>query len=76
MVGACGTHGRQEMCIQVLFGRPDGKRPFRRRSRRWEQLIKTDVQEAEWEIIDFIDVSQDTDRWRALVNEAMNSRVA
>jgi len=43
--------------------------------RRGKDNIKMDLQELEWEGMDWIDVAQDTDRWRALVNAVMNFRV-
>jgi hypothetical protein len=57
---------------RVLVGKPEGKRPLGRPRRRWEDNIKMDLQEVEW---DWIHVVQDRDRWRALVNAAMNLRV-
>jgi len=56
-------------------GKPEGKRPFGRTMRRGKDNIKMDLQELEWEGMDWIDVAQDTDRWRALVNAVMNFRV-
>jgi len=41
---ACGTYWRQSSCIQVFDGRPQGKRPFGRPRRRWEDDIKMDLQ--------------------------------
>jgi hypothetical protein len=43
--------------------------------RRWEDNIKMDLREVEWGDMDWIDLVQDRDRWRALVNAAMNLRV-
>ena len=57
----------------VLVGKPEGKRPLGRPRRRWEDNIKTDLQEVEWGM-DWIDLSRDTDRWRELVNAVMNLR--
>jgi hypothetical protein len=51
------------------------KRPLGRPRRRWEDNIKMDLQEVGYEGMDWIDVAQDKDRWRALVNAAMNLRV-
>jgi hypothetical protein len=48
MDGACSTYGRQERIIQVLVGRPKGKRPLGRLRRRWEDNIKMDFQYVEW----------------------------
>jgi hypothetical protein len=60
---------------RILVGRPEGRRPFGRRRRRWEDNIKMDLQEVRWEGVDWIDMAQDRDRWRDLVNTVMNLRV-
>ena len=59
----------------VLVGKPEGKRPLGRPKRRWEDNIKIYLQEVGCESIDWIDVAQDRERWRALVNAVMNFRV-
>ena len=51
---------------------PEGKRPLVRPRRRWEDNIKMDLEEVGCEGMDWIDVAQDRDRWRALVNAVMN----
>jgi hypothetical protein len=48
-------------------GKPEGRRPLGRFRRRWEDNIKTDLQEVGWGDIDWIDLAQDGDRWQALV---------
>ena len=57
------------------MGKPEGKRPLGRPKRRWEDNIKMDLQEVGCGIIDWIELAQDMDRWRALVNAVMNLRV-
>jgi hypothetical protein len=57
---------------RILVGKPEEKRPFCRHRRRWEDNIKIDLQEVGCEGMDWIDVAQDMDRWRALVNAVMN----
>ena len=61
--------------MQGLVGKSEGKRPFGRPKRRWEDNIKMDHKEVEWEGIDWIQLAQDRDRWKALVNGVMNLRV-
>jgi hypothetical protein len=53
-------------------GKLEGKRPLRRPRQRWEDNIKMDLREMGWGGMDWIDVAQDRDRWRALVNTVMN----
>jgi hypothetical protein len=57
-----------------LVRRPEGKRPLERPKRRWED-IKMHFQEVGWEGTDWIDVAQDRDKWRPLLNVVMNIRV-
>jgi hypothetical protein len=56
-------------------GKPEGKRPLERPRLRWEDNIKMDLREIEWGGMDWIDLAQDRDQWRALVNTEMNLRV-
>ena len=58
------------------MGRPTGKKPLGRPKRRWEDNIKMGLQEVGCGCIDWIDLGQGRDRWRALVNAVMNLRVA
>ena len=60
---------------RVLVGKPEGKTPLGRPRRRWENNIKTDLQEVGCTSMDWIELTQDRDRWRALVNAVMNLRV-
>ena len=57
---------------RVLVGKAEGKRPLGRHRRRWEDNIKMDLQEVGWGCRDWIELAQDRDRWRALVNTVMN----
>jgi hypothetical protein len=56
-------------------GKPEGKRPLGRPRRRWEDNIKTDHQEVGCGVMDWIELAQDRDRWRALVNDIMDLRI-
>ena len=60
------------MYTGVWWGKPEGKRRLRRPRRSWEDNIKMDLQEVEWGYSDWIDLAQDRDRWRELVNAVMN----
>jgi len=51
-----------------------GKRPFLKFRRDWEDNIRTDLQEIGWEGVDQIDLAQNMDRWRVLVNVLINFR--
>ena len=59
-----------------MVGKPEGKRPFGRPSLRWEDNIKMDLQEVEYGVIDWIELSQKGERWWALVKAAMSPRVS
>ena len=60
---------------RVLVGIPGGKRPLGRPRRRWEDNIKTDLQEVGVGYGDWMEVAQDRDRWRALVSTVVNIQV-
>jgi len=57
---------------RVLVGKPEGKRPPGRPRLRWKDNIKMDLQEVECGCVDWIELAQDRDSWRALVNAVMN----
>jgi len=57
------------------MGKPEGKRLLGRPRRRWEDNINMDLQEVGPVGIDWMELAQDRDRWRALVNAVMNLRV-
>jgi len=63
--------GDSKGLYRVLVGKPEGKRPLGRPRRRWEENIKKDLQEVGCGGIDWIEVAQDRDRWRALVTAVM-----
>jgi hypothetical protein len=69
-VARMGRKGR------ILVGKPEGKRPLRRPRRRFVDNIKMDLSEIGWDGIDWIDLVQDRDQWRALVNTVTNLRVS
>jgi hypothetical protein len=57
---------------RVLVGKAEGKRPLGRPRRRWEDNIKADLQEVGGGGMDWIELAQNRDRWRAIVNAVMN----
>jgi hypothetical protein len=59
----------------VLMGKPGGKRPLGRSRLQWEDNIKMDLQEVGCGVLDWLELAQDRDRWRALVNVVVNLRV-
>jgi hypothetical protein len=56
-------------------GKPEGKRPLGRPRRRWVDNIRMDLGEIGWDGLDWVDLTQDSDQSRALVNTVMNLRV-
>jgi hypothetical protein len=54
-----------------LLGKPEGKRPLGRPKRRWVYSIKIGLREIGWVGVDWIDLAQDRDQWRALAKMAM-----
>jgi hypothetical protein len=72
MGGACSTYGERRGVCRVLVGKREGKRLFGRPRRRWEDNIKMGLKEVGCGGMDWIDVTQDSDRWRAFVNAVMN----
>jgi hypothetical protein len=72
MGGTCSSDGDGRGLYRVLVGNPEGKRPLGRSRFRWEDNIKKDLQEVGCGGIDWIELAQDRDSWRALVNAVMN----
>ena len=73
--GHVARMGESRGVYKVLLGKLEGKRPHGRPRRRWEDNIKMDLQDVECEGMDWIELAQDSDRWWAVVNAAMNLRV-
>ena len=57
------------------MGKPEGRRPLGRPRRRWEDNIRMDLREVGSGFVDWMELAQDRDRWRALVSAVMNLRV-
>jgi hypothetical protein len=67
--------GEERGVHRVLVRKPEGKRLLGRPRRRWEDNIKMDVQEVGGGCVDWMELAQDRDRWRALVSMLKNLRV-
>jgi hypothetical protein len=67
--------GEERGVYMVLVGKPEGKRPLGRPRHRWKDNIRMDLQVVGCRGMDGIGLSQDRDRWRAIVNAVMNLRV-
>jgi hypothetical protein len=65
----------EEECLWDLVGNPEGNKPLGRHKLRWVDNIKMDHREIAWSGMDWIDLAQDRDWWRALVNTVMHFRV-
>ena len=57
---------------RVLVGKPEGKRPFGRPRRRWEDNIEMDLEEVGRDCGNWMELAKDRDRWRSLVSTVMN----
>jgi hypothetical protein len=72
---ACSTNGEKRNACRILVGMPGGKGPLGRPRRRWANNIKMDFSEMGWGGMDWIDLVEGRDQWRALVNAVMNLQV-
>ena len=72
---ACSTYGWGKRCINGFDGEPEGKEPLERPWVGWEYNIKMAFQDIGWEGVDWIDLAQDRDKWRAVVNRVMNNSI-
>jgi hypothetical protein len=68
-------NGQKRIGYRIFVGKPEGKRPLGRPSRRWVDNIKMDFRKIGGGGMDWNDLAQDRDQWRALVNTVMNLRV-
>jgi hypothetical protein len=75
----CAGHiariGEKRNACRISVRKPEGKKPLGRLRRRWEDNIRMDLREIGWGGMDWIDLAQDRDRWRAVANTVMNLRV-
>jgi hypothetical protein len=68
--------GEKKNAYRILVGKPEGKRQLGRPRRRWVDNVKVDLREIGWGGMDWIDLDQDRDQWRALVKTVMNFPVS
>jgi hypothetical protein len=68
--------GPTRNAYRILVGKPEGRRPLGRPRCRWVDNVKMDLSEKGWDGRDWIELAQDRDQWRALVNMVMNLRVS
>jgi hypothetical protein len=73
--GHVARMGTTRNVYRILAGKPEGKRPLRRSRRRWVDNIQMDLTATVWGGMNWIDLAQDRDQWRVLVNTVMNLRV-
>jgi hypothetical protein len=73
--GHVARMGENRNAYRILLGNPEGKRLLGRPGRKWVDNIKIDVREIGWDGVDWIDMAQDREQWRALVNTVLTFRV-
>jgi hypothetical protein len=69
---ACNIHGVKKNVCRILVGKPEGKRPVGRHKDKWEDNIKMNIIETEQDGMGWVDLAQDMDQCRALMNTVMN----
>jgi hypothetical protein len=73
--GHVARMGEKRNAYRILVGKPEGKRPLGRPRHRWMDNMKMDLREVGWDVVCWIDMAQDGDQWRSLVNTILNLRV-
>jgi hypothetical protein len=73
--GHVARMGEKRNAYMILVGNTEGKRSLGRTKRRWVDNVQMDLREVGWCGMDWIDLVQDRDQWRAVVNTVMNFRV-
>jgi hypothetical protein len=67
--------GEKRNPYRISMGKPERKKPLGRPRRKWMDNIKICLREIGWDGMDWMDLAQDRDQWKALVNTVMNLRV-
>jgi hypothetical protein len=67
--------GAERNAYRILVGKPEEKRPLGTPRRRWMDNIKMDLRDIGWSVMDWIELGENMDQWRALVDTVMNVRV-
>jgi hypothetical protein len=67
--------GEKRTAYRILVGKREGRRLLGRQRRKWVNNIKMDLREIGWNGVDWIDMAQNRDQWRAFVNTVLNLRV-
>ena len=73
--GHVARMGEERGVYRALVGKPEGRSPLGRPRRRWEDNIRMDLREVGCGCVDWMELAEDRDRWRALVSAMMNLRV-
>jgi hypothetical protein len=73
---ACSTNGEKLNEYKILVEKPEGKRPLGITRRKWEDNIKMDFRRVGWGDMDWLDLAQGRNQWRALVIMVVNLRVS
>jgi hypothetical protein len=71
----CSTNGEKGNAYRILVGKPERRSPLGKPRRRWVDNSAIDLREIGWDCMDWIDLAQDRDQCRALVDKVMNLRV-
>jgi hypothetical protein len=71
MYKACSTNEEKRSAYRIWLGKAEGKISLGRLIHKWQDDIKMDLREIGWGCMDWIDLAQDRDQWRALVNKEM-----
>jgi hypothetical protein len=76
MSRTCSTQRENRRSYRILLGKPEGKRPLGRSRNRRQDNIKMALREIGWDDMYWIDLTEDWDKWSALVNTVMKLGVA